>query len=167
MGEPAQGWVWKWHPTIGFRTGLMSLIIPRSFPTSTRDLPLPPRYPCHFCSMNSPAIFALTCILCGASFLKLPSSFPLPLSPWNFLCCFLKIMVWTFDMRSLNRFLSVQSSIVNCGHDIVQQISRTCPSCLTETWCTHFWIYSYLGSLSHMPVFCKRYWQTKSWEESF
>ena len=46
------------------------------------------------------------------------------------------IVVRTFNTRStLNKFLSVQYSIVNCRHNVVQWISKTYSSCIIEISC--------------------------------
>lgn len=36
---------------------------------------------------------------------------------------------------TVDQFLGVQYSVVNCGHNVVQKISRSYSSCITETLC--------------------------------
>ena len=53
--------------------------------------------------------------------------------------CLFVVVVFNCDKNTLheiypfNRFLSVQHSIVNCKHNVIQHIPKTYLSCITET----------------------------------
>ena len=66
----------------------------------------------------------------GTSVVLFCSAFPV---------CLFVVVVFNCDKNTLheiypfNRFLSVQHSIVNCKHNVIQHIPKTYLSCVTET----------------------------------